>query len=97
MDLVGAPSHQVVGKATRTALLEQRQEAQSRLDKLHELVQQGARRSVADTNKLLSEMQSLRFDGAVTSARRQRALAQADERRQGVHHAPAVHGHAAHA
>ena len=63
-----------VGKATRTALLERKQEAQSRLDKLHDLVQQGARRSVADTNKLLSEMQSLRFDGAVKSARRQRAL-----------------------
>ena len=29
--------------------------------------------------------------------RRQRSLAKADERRQGVHHAPAVHGHAAHA
>eukprot|EP00040_Diaphanoeca_grandis_P018545 m.97543 g.97543 ORF g.97543 m.97543 type:complete len:1386 (-) comp26987_c0_seq1:199-4356(-) len=63
-----------VTKPVRLEVLERKQEVQIRLDKLHDLVSRGARKNVAQDNVVLSEMSSLRYDGAVKSARRQRML-----------------------
>jgi len=65
-----------VTKQAREELLEWRSDVQARLDKLHSLIQVGARGAAAADNAVISEMSSLRFDGAVKSARRQRALHQ---------------------
>lgn len=68
-----ALSERRLTKEQRTDMLMRRQELQARLDDLHVLVEDKARRS---RDEVLSRMANLRYVGVMDSARRRRQLAQ---------------------